>query len=169
MLFPPTCLFVFFFLFLHSSFRLLNEQDRSLPTRMGPSFLSRPPASRLHKRREFHVAPQPLEPTFAERTARRNCACFRGGGRGFIEVRRWFDIGKIGTRDRGLGIQEIRSIDRFSFSKSWKNNFEERIRKPTNFIISFLVCLFVGKPVLDNVFLHSNPRLRRESNKFFPN
>lgn len=114
----PPHLFFYIRVIFFPKFKSINyiREDRILPKGMGPSSLSRPPASRLHRRRESRVVPQPLEPTFAERTARRNCACFRGGG-GDLS-RSVDDSKKIGTRDRGLGIQEIRSIDRSTSSSN---------------------------------------------------
>lgn len=79
--------------------------------------------------------------------------------------------------DRSTGPQ-ARPTKFFFFSKSWKNNIEERERERgyenTNkrylFLQRLFVCLLlIGKPVLRSVFLHSNPRPRRESSKFLPN
>lgn len=95
-------------------------------------------------------------------------------GEGGGDLSRFVDDSILEKLGHAIAGSEFKKFDRstgFLFRNRGKIIFEERerIRKPTNFIISFLVCLFVGKPVLDNVFLHSNPRLRRESNKFFPN
>lgn len=120
---------------------ILYERVKILPTRMGPSFLSRLPASRLHKPRGFHVVPQPLAPTFAERTARRNCACFQGEGRGFLSRSVDHSIFEKGDTRSQAG-NPRNSIDRSTsfFSKSWKNNFGERIRNQSYL---FFACLFI--------------------------
>lgn len=162
---PPDLFFFFYIPVLHFLPKLIDLdtkrlQDGLLPTRMGPSFLSRPPASRLHKRREFHVAPQPLEPTFAERTARRNCACFRGGGG---DLSRSVDDSILEKLGHAIAGRESKKFDRSTgppsfFFRDGGKIISKRERKRgntklTNVIILFGVCLFVcwlvGKPVLD--------------------
>lgn len=148
---------------------------------MGPSFLSRPPASRLHKRREFHVAPQPLEPTFAERTARRNCACFRGGGG---DLSRSVDDSILEKLGHAIAGRESKKFDRSTGPPSFffrnggkiisKREREKKREYETNqrylSLRRLFVCWLVGwETGSRSVFLHSNPRLRRESDKFFPN
>ena len=94
-------------------------------------------------------------------------------GEGGGDLSRFVDDSILEKLGHAIAGSEFKKFDRstgFLFRNRGKIILKRGYEnQPTLLSLSSFVCLFVGKPVLDNVFLHSNPRLRRESNKFFPN